>query len=554
LRFEKFFSKSRVQVTELITDAKDFLRERYRQASQTFTEGSPWGQLFQVMLNLAQLIFYFIQDSVAELNINEARRNHSIYGLARLTGHNPTNARSASGTIQIVFDKSAQSEITGQYAYLINYTKVRLGGEAGNGLIYTVILNADQIALPQVPTEIINVKLVEGKFETQQKTGNGTKLQSFTLTVKPNVQIDHQYTRVKVNGKEWSKYDSLYDIPREAEGFLLKTGINKGIDVYFGTGNFGKRPPPGANIEIDYLVTNGQAGNLQKKENVNFQFLDQGFDIQGNGVDLNQFFKAGMVDDINLGANAEDPEFTRIIAPKQSRNFVLANKTNIRTFFQKLNTFSFIDVWTKTEDNNPENDNVVYVMLIPNIYKFLGTNTNYFTVPIDAFKLSERNKTKLLNLIEESGQRVITNVIKIVNPTLRRYVLTIELGIFQGNDANLIRNEILERLSDYFVNRKRRTKIPKSDLIDVIEGIEGVDWVDVYFISKENEELKAEKPNSNETPGLDRNGNIILGEKEVPIIRGDWTDRNGIYFEELPNFDTQSSVNIYISEINEPLN
>jgi hypothetical protein len=515
-----------------------------------FEVGSAWGQILSVVQNLSQLIFYYIQDSIVELNIYEANRVHSIQGLSRLAGHNPTRVRSAQGELQLTFVKDgSQSDIEGGFVYVLNYTKVRCVGDNGNNLIYTVILPTDEIRLSTNPRDTSILKVVEGVFETEIRTGTGLPLQSFTISTKPAVEIENDYVNVKVNGKDWTRYDSLYDMPRGAEGYIVKTGIVSGIDIFFGNGSFGLPPEIGSEISIEYLVSNGISGNLRLQDNILFKFEDSGFDVRGNEVDLNNFYFTKMRTDFSFGAPRESVEFTRLIAPKTSRSFVLANPTNYITFFEKFNLFGVIDAWVNTDRNRPDKDNIVYVLLIPDVVRFLTSDVNYFTAPENAFVLTPELKHRLEELVELSGQRVNTNELLLVEPVIRRYIMNIQLAVFVGYDDNLIKNKILEKLSDYFLNIRRRDKIPRSDLITIVETVEGVDWVDVTFCGELNEQLQIATPDS-PTVGLDKNGNIVIERGEYPIIRGGWVDRNGVFYEETPSFELPSSVNISIIERN----
>lgn len=546
-----FLKKARITLNDLRDDTEEFLAEKFNQSREAFKEGSAWGQILMVLREHTNLILYYIQDSTTELNIYEATRAQSIKSLSRLAGHNPTRAISAKGNIQIVYKPGeSRNDIAGGFTFLLNYTRIKAVGEDANSLIYTIILPSDETRLPTNPNDTTTVQVVEGEFETQFRTGSGLPLQSFSIAVKPAIQIENEYVRVYVNDEEWSKYDSLYDMPRGAKAFIPKTGMNGGLDIFFGNGSAGMMPPSGSEIRIEYLVTKGQVGNLQKSERVFFQFLDDAFDARGNAVDLNQYYAATMLDDFSFGAPPESIDFTRLIAPRTSRNFVLANTTNYITFFEKFNIFSVIDAWTTFDDDNLDDDNVVYLLLVPDITRFLGSDVNYFTAPIEAFRLSESMKLKILDLIEESGRKVQTTVPTLVDPILTKYIINLNLGIFEGFDSVIIKNEIIERLSEYFISIRRRDLIPFSDIIRIVDGIEGVDWATGMFMGEANEINQINNPGA-QPVGLDNNGNIVIGRNEYPIIRGGFNDRRDVFYEEIPSFDRASSVNINIVEVNE---
>ena len=122
----------------------------------------------------------------------------------------------------------------------------------------------------------------------------------------------------------------------------------------------------------------------------------------------------------------------------------------------------------------------------------------------------------------------------------------------------LSEKKLVERIAQYFLNNKRRDRIPKSDLVAIIESVDGVDSVDLYFVNEGNElkkynwleELKT-NPSAIEPDdiGLDEHGNIIIGKSELPILRGGWSDRNGVSFQDNADLTITSSVNIDISRI-----
>lgn len=103
---------------------------------------------------------------------------------------------------------------------------------------------------------MINTAIIQGKFETQTFTGDGEPLQSFNAQTKG--LTDHSKISVSVNGELWTKQESLYDLQRDEKGYLIKTGISGGLDVYFGNTAFGMAPQQGSKIEIEYVTHDGK--------------------------------------------------------------------------------------------------------------------------------------------------------------------------------------------------------------------------------------------------------------------------------------------------------
>lgn len=539
-----FFKKTKVQAAQLLNQTYDYVAQKFGQSDKTFSQGSAYGQILSVISQLSTMITYFIEDSVTEQNILTASRPQSIYGLARLAGHNATRAIAAQG--EISFTVSKRPEITGDQIIIPNFTTIKC---KNNNKTYMLNLIDDQMRVNITSGTTYSAQVIQGELQTQVYTGNGNPLQSFTAITKGSVLVDNFYIKVFVNGVQWKKYESLYDIPRDGLGYLVKTGISGGIDIYFGNSNFGKIPPSGAEIRVEYLQTSGVAGNLLEGDDVEFEWTEVGYSIVGEEVDLNETFTTKMSKFITFGANPENTALTRLIAPKTSRSFVLANPDNYIIFLEKFNYFGVIDAFTTFDDDNLEDDNIIYLFLIPDITKRITSSQNYFTIPTSYFTLTPYEQDKVLNVIEDSGSKIVTTVVKILQPVIKRYVINISLAIFEGYSSDDIKNTIIDKLSQYFLKLRRRDLIPASDLIAIIENINGVDAVNLSFVSEENEADKKANPSSTTLIGLDEMGDITINRDEVIVIKGGWTDRNGITYSDGIYSDKPCSVNIIVKRV-----
>jgi hypothetical protein len=331
---------------------------------------------------------------------------------------------------------------------------------------------------------------------------------------------------------------------------MVKSSLISGIDIFFGTVDFGFPPAVGSIIEIDYLDSSGAEGNLLLDDSSQalFKFDSDGTDIFGRSVTLSEVLQVNCTIAPQLGASQEPIDLTRLLAPKTSRSFVLANPTNYITFFEKFGQFSVIEAFTTFDDQYLDDDNIIYLILVPDIQLTLKSNETYFDIPLSRFKLTNAQRDRIYQLLDESGQKIVTTVVKILDPLLTKYVVNIALTIFEGNDPDTIKSQITSTLSDYFLNIRRRDKIPRSDLIAAIEAINGVDSVSLYFVGESNEAAKIQSPNSPDV-GFDEFGDIIMGKDEIVVISGGWEDRNGIYYDYGAGMNTLSSVNIDIRSI-----
>lgn len=530
------FTEARIKFNELLQDARSYLSSVYNQNDKTFTPASPYGQILTVVLSIAQKIFYYIEDSVSELNMSTASRENSIKGLAALTGHQPANATAATGNIKIKYNGNKLDDPSVTQIIIPNYSKIY---SRFNNLPYIIEMNSEARFDTNINSKEITAKIIQGEFFERIFTGTGEALQSFRINDRLSDFIDFNTIKVFVNNVEYTKYESLYDMPLGASCFMVRTSVGGGVDIFFGTVRNGRIPESGARIRVEYIRSSGNIGNILDALNIKFQFVDTGFDNFGGEVELNEFFDITPITPITFGSDPESLELTQIIAPKTSRAYVLSNLDAYDTFIRKMNYFSTVEIYNTFDDNNLNDDNVVYMFLIPNLRLRISSNYNYFTAPSSAFLMSNDERNKLISIIEESGRMMIGTELEVINPFIKRFTLHIFIDWFNGYSKELIRTEILNALSAYFINYTRRDRIPKSDLIAIIEAISGVDSVNVFFKEDPNNFISG-----NETY-LNEKGDIIIGKRDYPIIRGGWVDpdSNVSYLEGISETHP-SSINI----------
>ena len=473
-----------------------------------------------------------------------------------------------------------------------------------------------------VAGNFIQATIIQGKMKYQQATATGEPLQSFNFAERNYADIDEYFINVYVNGLLWEKVDSLLDMGYLQQACIVKTGINGGIDLIFGNGRMGKIPEEGSTIFIEYLVTDGAGGNLPKdiiNQEDFFEFVDSGFLRDGTEISLKDNFKVYCDTDVIFGSAQEDITLTQFIAPYASRSFVLANDLNYQYFFKRMNMFNTIEIirgysqkeanymahlnydvyntmyktsfteWQEAvsvygetsneaqeiykdlqdvlnkrnfaqqqiEDTNLA-DNTVYILLIPDISKQIAAASNYFTCDESLFTLTPDEQNNLINLIDNSGQKIITVENKILQPKIVRFSVNASVKIWEGYNINSIYSSCLNALSNYLIYFKRRDIIPISDIVALFEKIDGIDSVKVWFDADvENETVYAERG----FYGIDEYGDIVLtrgfqdmngNTKDVrdilPILRGGFTSPEGVVYSNIQSYESLSGFNMSLVE------
>jgi hypothetical protein len=552
-----FFENSRLKASDLVQQAVEYLVIKYEQAANVFTPASPFGQLLSVISNIAELIFTYISHTAEELNIRTAQNIESIQGLAQLAGHEAYRGGSAYGVMGIKLNTS--NDFEGNHIKIKNFSKFAIND---TGCVYFMNLPTDSIKLSVGGNSFVSVPFMQGEIESQTFTSNGTALQSFNPVIKG--MTDHDNVAVRVNGKEWKKVNSLYDMPaydddnpEVSECFVVKTSPTIGISIFFGNNSFGQIPPAGALIEVVYIRTSGMAGN-SNSTGLTYTFIDMGVDEYGNEVDLNEVLIVETIAPPMLGTNYENPEFTKAIAPKASKSFVLATPENYVSFLSKYNQYSFIYAYHTKDDDDITDDNVIYLKIIPNIKKKLSSSEDYFEVPVSEFVLDKYEKESLMGALENSGRMLIGTEVEIVDPEVKYFTINIILRYFENVDRSSISSNIRSLLNKYFLNISRSDIIPKSDLISLVESIEGVDTCDVFFVSKDNEMAKKNgyyydefgdiinvKKDEDPQVGFDSYGNLVMDKGCVYVPRGGWKDANDNYYTVTPEEGKIGPLNIF---------
>lgn len=590
----KFLSRARVIAEDILNDTRVYISRVYSRSNTLFTNASPFAQILRVLSEMTELLMFYIEDSTVEQNIYTAQQPESIYGLARLTGHDPTRGFASTGEILIRLNtQSSQfTKISGDGIQIPANAEIKFDS---NGLSYMLRTSKDSFRISKDQREKIRAIIVQGKVETQNVTGTGESFQSFNFQI--NGKVDHNLVKISVNGEQWTKFNSVYEMNGGDKGYIVKTGVAGGLDIYFGTNNFGYIPIFGSIIEVEYILHDGAAGNIEDSKDLTVKWIDEGQDSAGNFYDLNDLLQVEVISSPKMGAEPESIEFTKLIAPLASRSFVLATPDNYEYFLSRYGIFSYIDAYNTSEDGFIDDDNVVYIFAVPDIKKKLAKNQDYFSIPQQEMFFDQREYDKMTQVLQESGQMMITSEVKFVKPKVRKYTMDISIRYFEGFSKEEIFNDIRSAVSNYLLNITRRDKLPKSDIIYILEEIEGIDAVNIQFRSETEETARrlgyyesitttiaAQEPvilenigngkqkyvffkkietvekvtiSTNDLipadiVGLDQWGDIILNKEEVAAFRGGWLDREGDEIADTPLINAESCLSVNFDEIPVP--
>ena len=540
-----------------------YTQKVYNKASQMFSKSSPFGMLLDVIENLYQMSILYLKNAMNQFNLsyNNSNNYNIIRSAAMVAGHNPSRAISSSGTLkcQVKVSTNVEEDITGAQVKVLNKTTIK---NATNNLLYHIDLGGmdEQVFSIRAGSSFF-LNIAQGEWAKSTFTGTGEINQSFEVE-EDGKSVENNKYEITVNGEYWEIKNHLYEMLPGEKAVAVQTGFNGGLLAKFGNNNLGSIPPLGSVIEIHYVETNGQVGNIYRRTANDWKFVDDVLSGDGLAFDFEKYFNVFIFTDINFGADEEDISLMKNLLPINTNNFVLALPQQYAYAIRKLGVFSHVNAYLNNE--------TIEIVATPNIRIFKNRNADYYTVDKRAFELDEVEKNKLDVFLKSGGYIQLTQKYEISSSVLSYYVMYINLRIFDDAIEENISNEIIELTSEYFLNLTRLDRVPRKDMINIISDIDGVDSVDVRFVSKKNEDYHksfiTQDSNSRSTngstlettpKGYDANkvlgldpilGDIVFEPNEYIIIRGGWSDRNGIYYSETP-LDGFSSINIEVRGI-----
>lgn len=547
----QFFEYLDLKFNNLTNQINDYLRSVFKRSNESFSNASPFGQIVNVEKELFQQSILYQKNIIRNLIIEDANNKKSIRNLARIGGHNPTRAISATGTISLKLKPGVDidEEIDGGKIKISDKTRIK---NLSNGLLYSIRLGNSTQLFEINYTNKIYLNVIQGTYETYEFTGTGEFNQSFSVNVGMGKNIDNFEVEVKYNNQPVTIKDSMFDMLRFERACFIRTGMNGGIDVYFGNGDFGFIPQVGSLITVEYLATNGTLGTILTPQPNDFQWVDDVLDLSNNQIQMDNFFEVEIEKQIGFASNGESIEFTKSLMPYVSRNFVLASPSQYIYTLKKLALFSKVNAYNTLNEKNYEGNNKIYLFLVPDIRNYFTNTINYFNLPIDAFYLDDDEKEKVITYLRKMANITIGTILEIIQPTIARYVINIYIRKFQGYSDDGIKEDIVTNISEYLSTLERDDRIPKSDIINILENIEGIDSVNITFVCKKNEDYHKIKPESKTIYGLDPVlGDIVVEPNELAVIRGGWSDRNLTYYNETLDNEGLGPINIMFVGVTE---
>jgi hypothetical protein len=547
------------------TQIETFLKQEYAKSDILYSPASPYGQILLVIQNLFQLSMLYLKNSIKQYDLSDANANNSkvIRSAAVLAGHIPGRNISATGVIKFTIKTATDiaSDIPGNRVTLFNRQAIK---NKTNGLQYSINLGTDKLTYKVDSNTQIYINIIQGAWTVANFTGTGDTNQTFNISTRANKQdVENLNVEVLVDGVYWTVKKHPYDLLPDEFACVVRTGFSGGADIIFGNSGFGAIPGISANIQVNYLISDGSVGSIFRRTPNDWSFMDLAIDGFGNTIDMTKLFDITIFNDINFGADKETLQFTKNILPISTNNFVLGLPQQYAYSIKRLGVFSYVNAYEKYGS--------IYIVVAPNIVLFKNQNSDYFSIPLTAFKLDSYEISKIDSYLRTGGNIMLSRRYQISSPDLSLYVINVFVISYSDSQDDAVNSQILNAISEYFLNFNGINRIPKVELIVKLAAISDIASVDINFISKKNEDYHRQNNiqlnnkklsaassfqlsdaqlsmgyTASQVIGIDSVlGDILFEPNEIPCIRGGWYDRNSVFYSDDINNSNLKSVNIF---------
>lgn len=540
----KIFNLLETQYNKFSQSVHAYLSKTLSDMGSSYGNNTIFGQILNVLGNVVQNIMLYIEDSLVEQNKFTAQRKKSIYGLASISGYQPSYGKTTGVQLKLSYIPTNESNLD----IIINNKESLTCTQ--NGLQYNMILPQEAIVMSiEKDNSDKFIYAVQGKFETQTFMSVGGEY--YTQNFKFLGNMDTDYMVVKINNEKWELKDSIYDMMPEGKQYTYKVSINGGIDLIFGNGQFGQPLNDGDMIEVTYLIHDGESGNLDPNLETYFVFNNNLTNIGGEEIDGNSVFNISFAtnDPVTSGSNSESIIQVKNMIGYNSRSLVLSSPEHYKNMISKFSFCGYNRTWSDPGSL------IINSLIMRNYKQLLSNDLDYFNLKKTDFILTKNQKDSIISCIKNSGNQLAGTTYIIHDPDLYQYALYIYVKLKSDkSDKVYVRNQIRTLLGEFFSNINSDIFIPKSDIIHLLKSnIDSIDGIDMYFLSEKNETALIKRqynkytykynndlgtydkynevvylyPGENPNLGLDSHGNIYLnGDNQFPVLMGGWQFKN----------------------------
>lgn len=252
---------SNLDFDQIKTTLKDYLRSNSNFTDYNF-EGSNLSTILDVLAYNTYITSYNANMVANEVFIDSATLRENVVALARNIGYVPRSKKSARATISFFVDLSNSNIQSSTITLKKGIVASSSNTFSNQSFVFSILEN--------ITTPIFNgiasfndVKIYEGSLITTKFTYNTNNLNQRFILPNPGIDTDLLSVSVDRDGvkSNYILHKNILDIDKNSKVFFIQEVEDERYEIIFGDGVFGESLQNGDQIEVSYIVTNGEPGN-----------------------------------------------------------------------------------------------------------------------------------------------------------------------------------------------------------------------------------------------------------------------------------------------------
>ncbi len=246
------------------TTLREYLKENSNFTDYDF-EGSNLSSILDVLAYNTYITSYNANMVANEVFIDSATLRENVVSLAKNIGYTPRSRKAARATISFFIDTTSIVPTPANITLKKGIVATSQGSFGSQAFTYCILEDITVPVYDNIATfdeiTVYEGSLLSANFTYSARNPN----QKFVLN---NSGIDSELMTVKVRPNQNStrsvKYNlqtSLFDINSQSKVYYLQEVEDERYQVFFGDGTFGEALTDNNFIEIDYMISNGDAAN-----------------------------------------------------------------------------------------------------------------------------------------------------------------------------------------------------------------------------------------------------------------------------------------------------
>jgi hypothetical protein len=484
---------NRLQVTDLDFDTiknnlKTFLRSQSEFSDYDF-EGSGLSVLMDLLAYNTHYNAYYLNMVANESFLDTAVLRNSVVSHAKLLGYVPISITASRAAVNLTVPSgtSTPDTLTLSRGFTLKSNII------DNSVFNFVLLEDVTVNKTGQDFVFLDLPIYEGQLVSYDYTYNASSNPKGVFTI-PDVNVDTKTLTVSVQASSSNLSTEIYtqsldvlSATSDSAIYFLQEGQDGKFQIYFGNGIIGKALNDGCIVNLDYLVTSGDAAN--KATSFVVSTLIPG--VANYSVTVASAAAGGALresaDKIKLNSTLQYATQNRLVTTKDYESYVTKNYPAVQS----------ISVWGG-EDEMPPVYGKVFISIKP--------KDNYY--------LSVSEKQRIISEIVQP-KSIISIKSEIRDPEYL-FLKLVNLVKYDKKKTSLTEDEIKNAIKSaiYLYNDQFLDKFGSTFVLSKLQ--DNVDGVDLSSIIGSETSLRLEKrflPSLNETKTYNINFN-------VPLYRG----------------------------------